>query len=254
MLSYVAGVSFHAQGSTCSSCGKNNYLDNLYCDRILTKLQRLGASFDLSNNACTMASYKSKIVTESFVKLHEQQLVYRDVGLVNWDCTLQTAIPDIEVRRIDVNEGAMIKVPGYPSSIQFGVLVSFAYRIEEGLGEIVVETTRIETMLADTAIAVHPDDQRYKHLHGKCAVHPFNGRRLQIICDTELEYPTSGAVKIAPGHDPNAFEVGKRHGLEFVNIFTDDGKINHNGGEKFVGLRRFDARTAVILALKDMVV
>lgn len=184
----------------------------------------------------------------------------------------------------------MIKVPGYPSSIQFGVLVSFAYRIEEGLGEIVVETTRIETMLADTAIAVHPDDQRYKHLHGKCAVHPFNGRRLQIICDTELEYPTSGAVKvgadaegcllslsyfinfdishvrsllvivvcrpvmqIAPGHDPNAFEVGKRHGLEFVNIFTDDGKINHNGGEKFVGLRRFDARTAVILALKDMV-
>ncbi|XP_061987989.1 valine--tRNA ligase, mitochondrial 1-like isoform X2 [Rosa rugosa] len=127
----------------------------------------------------------------------------------------------------------------------------FAYPVEEDLGEIVVATTRIETMLGDTAIAVHPDDERYKHLHGKHAIHPFNGRRIPIISDEILVDPEfgTGAVKITPAHDPNDFMVGKRHNLEFINIFTDDGKINQYGGA-FEGMPRFRAREAVTDALK----
>ncbi|XP_010497592.1 PREDICTED: valine--tRNA ligase, mitochondrial 1-like, partial [Camelina sativa] len=107
-------------------------------------------------------------------------------------------------------------------------------------------------MLGDTAIAVHPDDARYKHLHGKFAVHPFNGRKLPIICDGILVDPNfgTGCVKITPAHDPNDCEVGKRHKLEFINIFTDDGKINTNGGSDFTGMPRFAAREAVVEALQ----
>uniref|UniRef100_A0A0E0KHR3 valine--tRNA ligase n=1 Tax=Oryza punctata TaxID=4537 RepID=A0A0E0KHR3_ORYPU len=157
-----------------------------------------------------------------------------------------------EVDYLEIKEETMLKVPGYNTTVQFGVLISFAYPLEEGLGEIIVATTRIETMLGDTAIAVHPEDGRYKHLHGRYATHPFNGRKLKIICDAELVDPTfgTGAVKITPAHDPNDFEVGKRHNLEFINIFTDDGKINNNGGAQFVGMPRFTARVAVIEALK----
>ncbi|TVU32076.1 hypothetical protein EJB05_23794 [Eragrostis curvula] len=124
---------------------------------------------------------------------------------------------------------------------------------EEGLGEIIVATTRIETMLGDTAIAVHPQDERYMHLHGKYAIHPFNGRRLKIICDSLLVDPNfgTGAVKITPAHDPEDFQVGKRHNLEFINIFTDDGNINEMGGPQFEGMPRFTARTAIIDALKE---
>jgi valyl-tRNA synthetase len=145
----------------------------------------------------------------------------------------------------------MLKVPGYAAPVQFGVLIYFAYPLE-GLGEIVVATTRIETMLGDTAIAIHPEDKRYQHLHGRYAIHPFNGRKLKIICDAELVDPTfgTGAVKITPAHDPNDFEVGRRHDLQFINIFTDDGKINNNGGAQFEGMLRFNARVCVIEALK----
>nr|ABF93604.1 Valyl-tRNA synthetase, putative, expressed [Oryza sativa Japonica Group] len=157
-----------------------------------------------------------------------------------------------EVDYLDIKEETMLKVPGYNTTVQFGVLISFAYPLEEGLGEIIVATTRIETMLGDTTISVHPEDNRYKHLHGRYAIHPFNGRKLKIICDAELVDPTfgTGAVKITPAHDPNDFEVGKRRSLEFINIFTDDGKINNYGGAQFEGMPRFTARVAVIEALK----
>ncbi|CAD6341059.1 unnamed protein product [Miscanthus lutarioriparius] len=213
----------------------------------------LDLGLHLIGPAFTMDEQRSKAVTEAFVRLHKEGLIYRDYRLVNWDCTLRTAISDIEVDHVDLKEETMLKVPGYANPVQFGVLISFAYPLEEGLGEIVVATTRIETMLGDTAIAVHPEDERYKHLHGRYAVHPFNGRKLKIICDAELVDPTfgTGAVKITPAHDPNDFEVGKRHNLEFINIFTDDGKINSNGGAQFDGMPRFAARVAVIEALKE---
>nr|CAB3494244.1 unnamed protein product [Digitaria exilis] len=220
---------------------------------ILKQLRMLGASLDWSRECFTMDEQRSKAVTEAFVRMYKDGLIYRAHRLVNWDCTLRTAISDIEVDHMDLTGVTPIDVPGYRSPVQFGVLISFAYPLEEGLDEIIVATTRIETMLGDTAIAVHPQDGRYKHLHGKYAVHPFNGRKLKIICDAELVDPSfgTGAVKITPAHDPNDFKVGERHNLEFINIFTDDGKINEMGGPQFEGMPRFAARTAVIDALKN---
>ncbi|XP_015690635.1 valine--tRNA ligase, mitochondrial 1-like [Oryza brachyantha] len=219
-----------------------------YGGTIFNQLRRLGASLDWSREVLQ----RSNAVTEAFVRLYKAGLIFRDYRLVNWDCTLLTSISDIEVDHIDLKEETMLKIPGYATPIQFGVLISFAYPLEEGLGEIVVATTRIETMLGDTAIAVHPEDKRYQHLHGRYAVHPFNGRKLKIICDAEMVYPTfsTGAVKIAPAHDPNDFEVGRRNNLQFINIFTDDGKINSNGCAQFEGMPRFTARVCIIEALK----
>ncbi|KAK9103448.1 hypothetical protein Sjap_020702 [Stephania japonica] len=218
---------------------------------ILNQERRLGASLDWSRECFTMDEKRSKAVTEAFVRLYREGLIYRDHRLVNWDCILKTAISDIEVDYKDIKERTLLKVPGYKDPVEFGVLTSFAYPLEEGLGEIVVATTRVETMLGDTAIAIHPEDPRYKHLHGKSAIHPFNGRRLPIVCDAVLVEPEfgTGAVKITPAHDPNDFEVGRCHNLDFINIFTDDGKINSNGGSAFEGMPRFGARAAIIEAL-----
>ncbi|AEE29190.1 valyl-tRNA synthetase / valine-tRNA ligase (VALRS) [Arabidopsis thaliana] len=225
---------------------------NQYGGTILTQLRRLGASLDWSRECFTMDEQRSKAVTEAFVRLYKEGLIYRDIRLVNWDCILRTAISDVEVEYIDIKEKTLLKVPGYEKPVEFGLLTSFAYPLEGGLGEVIVATTRVETMLGDTAIAIHPDDARYKHLHGKFAVHPFNGRKLPIICDGILVDPNfgTGCVKITPAHDPNDCEVGKRHKLEFINIFTDDGKINTNGGSDFAGMPRFAAREAVVEALQ----
>lgn len=224
-----------------------------YGGTILNQERRLGASLDWSRECFTMDEKRSTAVTEAFVRLYREGLIYRDHRLVNWDCRLRTAISDIEVDHKEIKEETLLKVPGYESPVQFGVLTSFAYPLEGGLGEVVVATTRIETMLGDTAIAIHSKDPRYSHLHGKFAIHPFNDRKLPIICDDILVDPNfgTGAVKITPAHDPNDFEVGKRHKLEFINIFTDDGKINSNGGPEFEGMPRFGAREAVLEALKE---
>ncbi|XP_075649349.1 valine--tRNA ligase, mitochondrial 1-like [Castanea sativa] len=225
---------------------------NRHGGTILQQLRRLGASLDWSRECFTMDEQRSRAVTEAFVRLYKEGLIYRDLRLVNWDCVLRTAISDIEVDHIEIKDRTPLKVPGYEKPVEFGVLTSFAYPLEGDLGEIVVATTRVETMLGDTAIAIHPDDPRYKHLHGKFAIHPFNGRKLPIICDAILVDPKfgTGAVKITPAHDPNDFEVGKRHNLEFINIFTDDGKINTDGGPEFSGMPRFNAREAVTEALQ----
>lgn len=225
---------------------------NEYGGTILKQLRCLGSSLDWSRECFTMDDQRSKAVTEAFVRLYKEGLIYRAQRLVNWDCVLRTAISDIEVDYIDIKERTELKVPGYDKPVVFGLITSFAYPLEGELGEIVVATTRIETMLGDTAIAIHPDDSRYSHLHGKFAIHPFNGRKLPIVCDAILVDPNfgTGAVKITPAHDPNDFEVGKRHNLEFINIFTDDGKINSNGGADFVGMPRFAARVAVTEALQ----
>ncbi|KAL6524885.1 Valine--tRNA ligase, mitochondrial 1 [Orobanche minor] len=249
------------QKLTRHDLGRERFVDevwkwkNEYGGTILKQLRCLGASLDWSRECFTMDERRSRAVTEAFVRLHKEGLIYRDVRLVNWDCALRTAISDIEVDYIDIKERTLLRVPGYETPIEFGVLTSFAYPLEEGFGEIVVATTRVETMLGDTAIAVHPDDPRYKHLHGKFAVHPFiNGRKLEIVCDSvlvDMNFGT-GAVKITPAHDPNDFEVGKRHpNIKCINIFTDDGKINSNGGSEFEGMPRFKARVVVTQALKE---
>ncbi|XP_034710261.1 valine--tRNA ligase, mitochondrial 1 isoform X2 [Vitis riparia] len=236
--------------------GRENFVSevwnwkNEYGGTILKQQRRMGASLDWSRECFTMDEKRSLAVTEAFVRLYKEGLIYRDLRLVNWDCILRTAISDIEVDYEDIKVRTLLKVPGYEKPVEFGVLTSFAYPIEGG-EEIVVATTRVETMLGDTAIAVHPDDERYTRFHGKFAIHPFNGRKLPIICDAILVDKNfgTGAVKITPAHDPNDFEVGKRHNLEFINIFTDDGKINSNGGPEFAGMPRFKAREAVVAAL-----
>ncbi|KAI3854995.1 hypothetical protein MKW92_049673 [Papaver armeniacum] len=224
-----------------------------YGGEILCQFRRLGVSLDWSRQCFTMDEQRTKAVNEAFVRLYKDRLIYRGNRLVHWDCALRTAISDMEVDYQDIQKKTELNVPGYDSPVEFGVLTSFAYRLEEeDLGEIVVATTRLETMLGDTGIAVHPEDERYSHLHGKFAIHPFSGRRLPIVCDEILVDPKfgTGAVKITPAHDLNDFECGKRHRLDFINILTDDGLINGNGGEEFEGMPRFKARVAVAEALK----
>lgn len=219
-------------------------------DRIYHQLKRLGSSFDWDRACFTMDPKLCKAVTEAFVRMHEQGLIYRSSRLVNWSCALRSAISDIEVDKVEIPGRTLLAIPGYSEKVEFGVLVSFAYKVEGSDEEIVVATTRVETMLGDTAVAVHPNDERYKHLHGKFVQHPFCSRRLPIVCDefVEMGFGT-GAVKITPAHDPNDYEVGKRHNLPFITIFTDDGFIVGDYGE-FTGMKRFDARKAVLAALQ----
>ena len=144
---------------------------------------------------------------------------------------------DSQVDQIELTGRTLLNVPGYDPKerFEFGVITSFAYPIENSDEKIIVATTRPETMLGDSAIAIHPEDPRYKHLHGKFAKHPFLDRRIPIVCDdivVDMEFGT-GAVKITPAHDPNDYEVGVRHNLPFINILNDDGTFNENAGPKF---------------------
>lgn len=224
-------------------------------DRIYEQLKILGVSTDWSRATFTMDPKMCRAVTEAFVRLHEKGLVYRAKRLVNWSCTLRSAISDIEVNKMELTGRTLLSVPNYTDKVEFGVLHMFAYPIEDadpnGPQEIVVATTRIETMLGDTAIAVHPNDARYKTLHGKFAKHPFIDRKLPIVLDeyVEMEFGT-GAVKITPAHDANDYEIGVRHQLPFINMITDEGMIGEGCGQ-FSGMKRFDARKAVIKALTE---
>ena len=180
---------------------------------------------------------KFRAVIEAFVRLHDKGLIYRSNRLVNWSCKLKTALSDIEVEYQDINQPTMLTVPNHTAKYEFGVLVSFSYKLRDpdpdGLQEIIVATTRIETMLGDTAVAVNSKDPRYQKLIGKELVHPFiPERKMKVITDDELVDMSfgTGCVKITPAHDFNDYECGMRHKLEFINIFTEDGKINENGG------------------------
>lgn len=222
-------------------------------DRIYHQLRKLGSSFDWDRVSFTMDPKLCRSVTEAFIKLYEKGLVYRNSRLVNWSTSLKSAISDIEVDKVEIPGRTFLAIPGYTDKVEFGVLISFAYEVE-GTGEkIVVATTRIETMLGDTAVAVHPKDPRYTHLQGKFVKHPFAvDRKIPIVCDdfVDMNFGT-GAVKITPAHDPNDYDVGKRHNLPFITIFSDEGIIIGDYG-KFTGMKRFDARKAVLAELKEL--
>ncbi|KAJ6627764.1 Valine--tRNA ligase [Pseudolycoriella hygida] len=219
--------------------------------RIYDQLRAIGSSYDWTRTRFTMDPMLCRAVTEAFVRLHEDGSIYRSSRLVNWSCTLRSAISDIEVDKIEIPGRTFLSIPGYEEKIEFGVLVTFAYKVEGSDEEIVVATTRIETMLGDTAVAIHPNDSRYTHLHGKYVVHPFSDRKLPIVCDdfVDMEFGT-GAVKITPAHDQNDYEVGKRHNLPFINIFNDDGYIVGDYGQ-FTGMKRFQCRQSILVALKE---
>jgi valyl-tRNA synthetase len=204
--------------------------------RILQQLRVLGASCDWTRERFTMDEGLSRAVRHAFVTLYNEGLIYRATRLVNWDVQSQTVLSDLEVENEENVQGEMF---------------DFAYPVEGG-GEIVVSTTRPETMLGDTAIAVHPEDPRYKALHGKFALHPFVGRKVPIITDAVLVDPKfgTGAVKVTPAHDWNDFATGKRHQLEEINILNKDGTLNEQAGP-FAGIERFAARKAVKKALEE---
>lgn len=220
--------------------------------RIYHQLKKIGSSLDWDRVSFTMDPKLCKAVTEAFVIMCEKGLIYRDKRLVNWSCTLKSAISDIEVDKVEIPGRTFLSIPGYQDKVEFGVLVTFSYQVEDTNEEIVVATTRIETMLGDSAVAVHPKDTRYTHLHGKFVKHPFVDRRLPIVLDefVDMNFGT-GAVKITPAHDPNDYEVGKRHNLPFITIFSDDGFVIGDYG-KFTGMKRFDARKAVLASLKEL--
>jgi valyl-tRNA synthetase len=198
---------------------------------IVNQLRRLGASCDWSRERFTLDEGLSAAVRKVFVTLYKQKLIYRDKRLVNWDPHFQTAISDLEVEQREVD----------------GHYWHFAYPLEDGSGEIIVATTRPETMLGDTAVAVHPSDERYTHLIGKAVRLPIVNRPIPIVAD---EYPDpekgSGAVKITPAHDFNDFAVGKRHNLPMINIFDDFARLNDNVPPEYRGLDRFKAREKVV--------
>ncbi|KAI4105861.1 MAG: hypothetical protein L6R37_002507 [Teloschistes peruensis] len=221
-----------------------------YHQKINGVLKRMGGSFDWTREAFTMDKNLSAAVTETFVQLHEEGIIYRANRLVNWCTKLNTALSNLEVDNKDLEGRTLLDVPGYERKVEFGVLTHFQYEIEGTTERIEVATTRPETMLGDTAIAVNPKDKRYKHVIGQKAVHPFVDRQLPIVADdyVDPEFGT-GAVKMTPAHDPNDFAIGQRHDLKFINILNDDGTLNHNTGD-FQGLKRFDARYKVIEALK----
>ncbi|KAJ0176412.1 hypothetical protein K1T71_007591 [Dendrolimus kikuchii] len=221
-------------------------------NRINEQLRSLGSSYDWSRAFFTMDPTVCKAVNEVFIRLHEAGDIYRANRLVNWSCTLKSAISDIEVDKVELSGRTLMNIPGYEHKVEFGVLVHFAYKAEDTGEEVIVATTRVETMLGDVAVAVHPNDARYKHLLGKNLVHPFVNRKLPVIADdyVDMNFGT-GAVKITPAHDPNDYDIGKRHNLQCINIFSDDGKILDNCGQ-FAGMKRFDARREVIKKLEEL--
>ncbi|KAE8141010.1 valyl-tRNA synthetase mitochondrial precursor [Aspergillus pseudotamarii] len=222
-----------------------------YHANIKNALRRVGGSFDWSREAFTMDPNLSAAVTETFVRLHEEGIIYRANRLVNWCVALNTSLSNLEVENKEVEGRTLLDVPGYEKKVEFGVLTHFCYEIDGTKERIEIATTRPETMIGDTGIAVHPEDKRYQQLIGKFAKHPFVDRLLPIVADTDVdpEFGT-GAVKITPAHDFNDFNRGKAHNLEFISVMNDDGTFNKNGGI-FAGMKRFDARYKVIELLKE---
>ncbi|PHS50745.1 MAG: valine--tRNA ligase, partial [Alteromonas sp.] len=230
----------NAEGKTRHDLGREDFIKKVWewkehsGGTITGQMRRLGTSPDWSREVFTMDDKLSDAVTETFVKLHEEGLIYRGKRLVNWDPVLHTAVSDLEV----LNEE------------EDGHMWHMRYPLADGSGELVVATTRPETMLGDTAVAVHPDDERYQAYIGKDIELPITGRLIPVIADdyVDQEFGT-GCVKITPAHDFNDYDMGKRHSLPMINILTDDAKINDESPEAYRGLDRFDARKQIVADL-----
>jgi valyl-tRNA synthetase len=203
--------------------------------QITEQFKRLGASLDYSDERFTMDDAYARAVQQVFVALYEKGLIYRDNYMVNWDPGTRSAISDLEVEQRELQD----------------TLYMVDYPLASGSGSITVATVRPETMLADTAIAVNPSDERYTRLIGEEAILPLVGRRLRIIGDdyVKTDFGT-GALKITPGHDPNDFEIGRKHGLEEISVIGEDGRMTEAAGERFAGLTADEAQREVVSALR----
>jgi len=195
-------------------------------------------------------------VIEAFIRFYDQAVIHRDTRLVNWSSALHTAIFDIEFDNIEIEAFFKRKVPDHDELVEFGVLTNFAYKVDDvdSGEELIVATTRLETMLGDTGIAVHPEDIRYKHLIGTHVRHPFVNRKNPTVRDTALVGISfgTGVVKITPALDPNDFACGRRNSLPEITIFDKDVNVNANGGEKLNGMKRYVARVSVEKELQKL--
>lgn len=206
-----------------------------YASFIRQQWEKIGLGLDYSRERFTLDEGLSNAVKEVFVTLYEKGLIYRGQYIINWDPSTQTALSDIEVIYKDVK----------------GAFYHMKYPLKDGSGHIEIATTRPETMLGDTAVAVHPEDDRYKHLIGKKVILPIVGREIEIVADdyVDMEFG-SGAVKITPAHDPNDFEIGNRHNLERILVMNEDGSMNENAG-KYEGMDRFECRKQLVKDLQE---
>jgi valyl-tRNA synthetase len=232
-----------SEGTSRRELGREEFVERVWQwkeesgGQISRQTRRLGASVDWQHERFTMDDGLSAAVKEVFVKLHDEGLIYRGKRLVNWDPVLHTALSDLEVLSAD----------------EEGQLWHFRYPLASGDGHLIVATTRPETMLGDSAVAVHPDDQRYQSLVGQDVILPIVGRRMPIIADdyVDPEFGT-GCVKITPAHDFNDYEIGKRHGLPMYNILTDDAALNDEVPDAYKAMDRFDAREKIVAEFKQL--
>ena len=229
------------EGKTRHDLGREKFIERVWEWKaesgglISEQLRRMGTSPDWSRERFTMDEGLSAAVRKMFIDLYDKGIIYRGKRLVNWDPVLHTAISDLEVLSED----------------EIGHLWHMRYPLGDASGHVVVATTRPETMLGDTAVAVHPDDKRYQHLIGKTAILPLVGREMPIIADDYVDPEFgSGCVKITPAHDFNDYAIGQRHALDMVNIFTDSASINDNAPKKYRGLDRYEARRQIVADLE----
>ncbi|UYK84283.1 valine--tRNA ligase [Xanthomonas sacchari] len=254
-------LTLEGKGETRDSLGRDGFIAKVWewkqhsGDTIERQMRRLGTSADWSRSTFTMDPQPSAAVIEAFVRWHEQGLIYRGQRLVNWDPVLKTAISDLEVENVEED----------------GFLWSIAYTLDDGASYehvehdadgnetlretrdyLVVATTRPETLLGDTAVMVHPEDARYAHLIGKTVTLPLTGRRVPVIGDDYVDRAFgTGVVKVTPAHDFNDYQVGVRHGLPMINLFTQTAALNDSVPEKYRGMDRYDARKAVLADLEE---
>jgi valyl-tRNA synthetase len=232
----------HEEGTSREELGRETFVQRVwewrqqYGGTIIEQLKRLGASCDYEEERFTLDEGYAQAVLQVFVALYEKGYIYRDRYMVNWDPGSGSAISDLEVEQHEVSD----------------TLYYIDYPLASGSGAITVATVRPETMLADTAIAVHPDDDRYRRLIGEKAILPLVGRKLKIVADEYVrpEFGT-GALKITPGHDPNDFEIGRRHGLAHPSVIGEDGRITAEAPERFVGMTVGTAQAAVVAELSE---
>ena len=216
---------------------------NQRSEEIKNQFLRLGVSLDYDKQFYTMSEEMSEAVKEAFVRLFNTGLIYRGTQAVNWCYYMRSAISDIEVEHKQIDGPTLLSMPGYDKQVLLGVIHRFSYPIEGTKDVITMATTRLDTILADVAIAVHPEDSRFSHLIGKNAIHPLTGRQLPIISDESVlpDFGT-GAVKITPGLSVFDYAIAEKHNLPIVEIFDESGLLQCEDSSQFNGLHRYDAK------------